>query len=449
MALDTGKPLAVSQQFAVNTILKRRQSGCLAHAPGQRAPWRAYRFVCCIDIRVWRFADLLAKRGIPDGGPAVGSQHGLASEEVVPVPGKAAAPVVSSVSPASGTIGAEVAITGRGFAGASGVRFGAAASEFSVKSSSEVTATVPAGASTGPVMVTGPGGTASSPEAFTVTPGIALSVVNGPPTTTLTVAGAGFGPFEAVDVYFDITDAALASTSGTGNFAGTAVQVLASALPGTANLTAVGRHSGLSAQAEFLVSTSWAQYRYASTHNGVNPYENVLSTSTVSGLDVAWSFPTGGSVQCSPAVAGGVVYVGSDDSNVYALDAATGAKAWSFRTGNSIFSSPAVADGVVYVGSEDGNVYALDAATGAKAWSFPTGDVVDTAPAVADGVVYVGSGNNNVYALDAATGAQAWSFPTGAPVTFSSPAVADGVVYVGSNDGKVYSFTLAGGVTPP
>lgn len=149
---------------------------------------------------------------------------GLAWEEVVPVPGGAAAPVVSSIGPASGTIGAEVAITGRGFAGASGVRFGAAASEFSVTSSSEITATVPAGASTGPVTVTGPGGTASSPEAFTVTPGIALSVVSGPPTTTVTVAGAGFGAFEAVDVYFDITDAALASTSGTGNFAGTAVQ---------------------------------------------------------------------------------------------------------------------------------------------------------------------------------------------------------------------------------
>ena len=75
------------------------------------------------------------------------------------MPGKAAAaPVVSSVSPASGTIGAEVTITGSGFAGVTGVRFGTAAGEFSVKSSSEITATVPAGASTGPVAVTGPGG---------------------------------------------------------------------------------------------------------------------------------------------------------------------------------------------------------------------------------------------------------------------------------------------------
>jgi len=127
-----------------------------------------------------------------------------------------------------------------------------------------------------------------------------------------------------VDVYFDIADAALASTSGTGNFAGTAVQVPASALPGAADLTAVGRHSGLSAQAEFLVSTSWAQYRYTSTHHGVNPYENVLSTSTVSGLDVAWSFPAENAVSSSPAVADGVVYVGSNDGKVYSFTLAGG-----------------------------------------------------------------------------------------------------------------------------
>ncbi len=166
----------------------------------------------------------------------------------------AAAPVVSSVSPASGTIGNEVTITGSGFAGATGVSFGTAAGEFSVVSSSEITATVPAGASAGPVTVTGPGGTASSPEPFTVTPGIALSAVSGPPGTTVTVAGAGFGAYEAVDMYFGTARQALAVATGTGNFAGIAVPVPASAPdPGTAYLTAVGRHSGLGAQAQFSV----------------------------------------------------------------------------------------------------------------------------------------------------------------------------------------------------
>ena len=69
----------------------------------------------------------------------------------------------------------------------------------------------------------------------------------------------------------------------------------------------------------------------------------------------------------SPAVANGVVYIGSDDDNVYALNASTGALLWQYTTGNSVSSSPAVADGVVYVGSNDDNMYALNASTGALA----------------------------------------------------------------------------------
>ena len=58
-------------------------------------------------------------------------------------------------------------------------------------------------------------------------------------------------------------------------------------------------------------------------------------------------------------MANGVVYVGSDDSNVYALNASTGAKLWSYATGSPVDSSPAVANGMVYVGSDDGKVYAF------------------------------------------------------------------------------------------
>ncbi|MFI8930724.1 PQQ-binding-like beta-propeller repeat protein [Streptomyces sp. NPDC053474] len=69
-----------------------------------------------------------------------------------------------------------------------------------------------------------------------------------------------------------------------------------------------------------------------------------------------WATASSGS---SPAVAGGVVYVGSDDDNLYAVDAATGKKRWTFPTGHSVGSSPAVADGVVYFGSNDNNLYAV------------------------------------------------------------------------------------------
>jgi len=70
-----------------------------------------------------------------------------------------------------------------------------------------------------------------------------------------------------------------------------------------------------------------------------------------------WIYPTGSGVYSSPAVANGVVYVGSLDHNVYALK--HGALLWSYHGTSAVESSPAVANGVVYVGSETGNVRAF------------------------------------------------------------------------------------------
>jgi glucose dehydrogenase len=142
----------------------------------------------------------------------------------------------------------------------------------------------------------------------------------------------------------------------------------------------------------------------------------------------------------SPAVLNGVVYAGSDGSNIYALNATTGAFVWNYPTGSSVESSPAVANGVVYVGSFwDGTVYALNATTGAFVWSYAPGGAVFSSPAVVNGVVYVGSADNNLYTLNATSGAKLWNYTTGGSV-YSSPAVANGVVYVGSQDHNLYAL---------
>ena len=60
---------------------------------------------------------------------------------------------------------------------------------------------------------------------------------------------------------------------------------------------------------------------------------------------------------------------------------------WTTTTSADVDSSPAVAGGVVYVGSDKGNVYALDAVSGAKKWAYPL--ATDSSATVADGVVYV------------------------------------------------------------
>ena len=90
----------------------------------------------------------------------------------------------------------------------------------------------------------------------------------------------------------------------------------------------MARVSGDAAQTPFNVRTNWAQFNFATNHNGLNPYENVLSPSTVGNLGLRWSYPTGNRVASSPAVANGVVYAGSLDNNVYALNATTEAQLW-------------------------------------------------------------------------------------------------------------------------
>lgn len=83
--------------------------------------------------------------------------------------------------------------------------------------------------------------------------------------------------------------------------------------------------------------------------------------------------PTGNIIKSSPAVANDVVFVGTDDSKLYAFKASTGAALWSASTDKSIRSLPAVANGMVYVGSEDGKLYAFDAIKGTKLWTASTG----------------------------------------------------------------------------
>src|SRR5260370_13445233 len=75
---------------------------------------------------------------------------------------------------------------------------------------------------------------------------------------------------------------------------------------------------------------------------------------------------------------------------------------WKFRTERVIeawFSSPSVSDEVVYFGSDDNYLYALNASTGELKWKFKTGDVVYSSPAVADGAVYVGSHDGYLYSV--------------------------------------------------
>ena len=151
-------------------------------------------------------------------------------------------------------------------------------------------------------------------------------------------------------------------------------------------------------------------------------------------------------IQSSPAVVGGIVYVGARDGWVYAVDASTGREKWRVDHKVSwINSSPAVSDGQVYVGSSDGHfIQAIDAATGQERWRAPASQIVWSSPAVDRERVYVGEGDGTLYALDKTTGKEAWRYRCAARI-MSSPVVQDGRLYFGSDDGAVYAVNAAAG----
>jgi subtilisin family serine protease len=85
------------------------------------------------------------------------------------VPTTPPTPTITGLSPASGAIGTPVTITGTNFRGASTVSFNSTlASSYTIESATQITATVPEGATTGPISVTTRGGTATSTDDFTV-----------------------------------------------------------------------------------------------------------------------------------------------------------------------------------------------------------------------------------------------------------------------------------------
>jgi eukaryotic-like serine/threonine-protein kinase len=192
-----------------------------------------------------------------------------------------------------------------------------------------------------------------------------------------------------------------------------------------------------------LTSTSlpgeWATFRHDLNRTGSTD----IGSSQPQG-ELSWSFQTGGEIHSSPAVVNGIIYFGSQDHNLYAIDAVTGEQRWVFQTGSAVESSPAVSNGVVYFGSNDGNFYALDAATGNKRWAYQTPYAVRSSPTVADGKVYFGADDYYLYCLDVKKGTRIWRFQAQGYVN-SSPAVVNGIVYFNSMQGNCYALNASDG----
>ena len=201
-------------------------------------------------------------------------------------------------------------------------------------------------------------------------------------------------------------------------------------------------------------------------------------------LKQIWSTRTQGPIVASPVVADGIVYVGSRDNNLYALDSQRGTVRFKFATGNRLEAAAVVVGETVVLGSTDGNLYAvhttsgqecwrrrlagpirsaanaahnrifvgdeagtlwaIEADSGETIWQMSADDQILAAPAVADEVVVVGSWDNHLYARQVADGELCWRIDTDGPVS-SSPAISDGTVFCGSDDAMMYAVDLASG----
>jgi outer membrane protein assembly factor BamB len=197
-----------------------------------------------------------------------------------------------------------------------------------------------------------------------------------------------------------------------------------------------------------------------------------------------WSFGTGNIIESPVVVANGVVYFGSTDNNVYAVNAHNGDRVWSYGAGDAVQTGIAVADGAVYASSFEGDLFSLDASSGTRIWSYPAQSVSAASVAVADGtvytsglgaiimalsvsngtkkwdlaqdgegmrgialaghVVYLGTSGGDVYALHGGGGKVIWSFPANGEIT-SGVAFADGVVYAGSFGQSIYALNARNG----
>src|SRR6185436_2272788 len=92
-----------------------------------------------------------------------------------------------------------------------------------------------------------------------------------------------------------------------------------------------------------------------------------------------------------PALAEGVVYVGSGDGSLHAVDAATGVRRWRFAAGDRVRGGAAIAGDRILFGSADRFLYALDRASGKELWKRDTGAEIEDAPLVAGERVFVGN----------------------------------------------------------
>lgn len=161
-----------------------------------------------------------------------------------------------------------------------------------------------------------------------------------------------------------------------------------------------------------------------------------------------WVYPGGtksiGAIVGSLVLVEDIIYFGSSDGKVYALDAVYGEKKWEFDTGGKIWTSLAVKDGIIYAGNYDGRLHALSRQDGRPLWEIELPAALASSPVASEGNVFFGAFDHYLYAVDGDNGKERWKFE-GGNWFWADPVVKDNVVYAACLDDTIYALDARSG----
>lgn len=163
--------------------------------------------------------------------------------------------------------------------------------------------------------------------------------------------------------------------------------------------------------------------------------------------NLLWKYSTKSRIYSSPVISGDIVYFGSNDASLYALNKTNGSKIWTYSTNGQLKSTPCIHKNTIIFNSTDGYVYSCDKKTGKLIWKFQTGgekvydlwDYYTSSPLLYGDNIFIGSGDGSVYSLDANTGEKLWQYQTQG-IVHATPVIADNKILVGSYDGFFYAL---------
>ncbi|WP_435624365.1 PQQ-binding-like beta-propeller repeat protein [Flagellimonas sp.] len=165
-----------------------------------------------------------------------------------------------------------------------------------------------------------------------------------------------------------------------------------------------------------------------------------------------WKFETADRIYSTPVVESTMIFFGSGDGHLYALELETGKLLWKYKTEGKVHSSPYLDAKNIFFSSTDGSLYCLNKADGTLRWKFKSEgekqyglwDYYLSSPQVNENIVYWGSGDKHVYAIDVRYGQLIWKYKTD-DVVHADSVVYKESVYIGSFDGHLYKLNKYNG----